>query len=348
MNLILMMTLVFSATANAEQSNITVGGFVKANYRIVSGDLAYQHSWAGSSSFSEDQERTQFSAQESRLNVLFNSEDTIAFAEIDFSNSSQGNPVISNSYSPRLRHFYLKYKNLLAGQTWSTFVNTSTYAETADLGGPLVGETLIRQAQIRYSYNNWQFSLENPYTYGTKRNSENSDWIDTGKDFVPDFIVRYNFDGDWGNISISSLLRYLDPSESKELGAGFSIAAKLMTFGNDDIRIQINYGNLGRYVGTAAAKDIVDGQKETSKSGMFAYRHIWTKDSRSTVFWGHTSTDVEKINRDHWGINYFTDFNSKLTVGIELGRFDINDGNKYRVYKNGFSNYAQMTIMYKI
>ncbi|HRX75579.1 MAG TPA: DcaP family trimeric outer membrane transporter, partial [Hyphomonas sp.] len=53
------------------------------------------------------------------------------YIEMDFLGSGQGNELVSNSYSPRLRRAYMKYGNWLAGQEWSTFQNTSAIPESA-------------------------------------------------------------------------------------------------------------------------------------------------------------------------------------------------------------------------
>lgn len=334
--------------------DVELGGFIKMNARYVSGDVEFQDLWTGGGSISEPTKRTQFSAQESRLNLTISSEEVKSFIEMDFVGSSQGNPVISNSYSPRLRHAFIEYQDVMAGQTWSTLVNTSAFAETADLGGPLVGQAMVRQALIRYTHNDWQFALENPYTYGTDAVTESNDssqqeWIDTRNDYVPDLIVRYNKKGDWGNISASGIIRYLDPVDTQQLSKGISVAGKFRTFGKDDLRLQLHYGHLGRYVGTDAAKDIIDGELETTLSAMMAYRHFWTHRLRSTVFIGHTTTEIERTRRNHFGANIFTNLTPELSVGFEVGQYAIND--KSPSYSNelvdtGQSQYAQLSMQY--
>lgn len=333
--------------------NVELGGFLKMNARHVSGDIVFQDSWTGGGSVSDPTKRTQFSAQESRLNLGVSSSEVTGFIEMDFVGSAQGNPVISNSYSPRLRHAFIEYQDVIAGQTWSTLVNTSAFAETADLGGPLVGQAMVRQALIRYSYQDWQFSLENPYTYGTNAFNNNAatqqEWIDTRNDYVPDLIVRYNKSGDWGNISASGVIRYLDPGNTQEISSGLSIAGKLRTFGRDDLRLQLHYGHLGRYVGTDAAKDIINGEVETTLSAMIAYRHFWGHRLRSTLFFGHTATEVEQTRRQHIGVNIFTNLTPELTLGFEIGQYAIND--KSPSYNdlsvsNGHSEYAQLSMQF--
>lgn len=364
---LLALSLFFIPFSPLYGTELQMGGFIKANARYVEGNLKFQDSWTGGGSFADNTKRTQFSAQESRVNMTITSNEVQAFAEIDFVGSAQGNPIISNSYSPRLRHAFISYQGVTAGQTWSTLVNTSTFAETADLGGPLVGQAMIRQALVRYDTAHWQFALENPYTYGTQAPEQASAqtkfateltsteplWIDTNHDYLPDMIVRYNQSGDWGNVSISGLLRYLDSADTAQWGGGTSIAAKIHSIGKDDLRIQLHYGHLGRYVGTDAARDITDGQLENSLSVMFAYRHFWTQHTRSSIFYGHTSTKVEQTDRSHFGVNLFTNLTQSLTLGAEIGRYQMQDNITYLVptvsqprATQGVANYAQVSLQF--
>ncbi|WOT04917.1 DcaP family trimeric outer membrane transporter [Shewanella youngdeokensis] len=337
-------------------SEFHFGGFIKANARHIDGNIAFQDSWTGGGSVTDPAKRSQFSATESRLNIGVTHGGVKGFIEVDFAGSSQGNAIISNSYSPRLRHAFIKHQEVTVGQTWSTLVNTSTFAETADLGGPLVGQAMVRQALVRYQSEHWQFALENPYTYGTQTLSDTAkttgfEWIDTSNDYVPDAILRFDQQGDWGNVSVASLLRYLDPSSSAKLAVGVSVAAKLRTFGKDDLRIQLHYGNLGRYVGTDAARDIVNGKVETTTSAMFAYRHFWTERTRSSLFYGRTVTEVEQTDRAHIGANIFTNLTPALALGLELGRYQINDDlSAYTLQPvaQGASNYAQLSLQFHL
>lgn len=326
-------------------TDIKVGGFLKGNIRYVGGDIPYMPNWIGSGAVnSEDAKRTQMSAQESRFNAKIKKGDVSGYVEIDFVGSAQGNGVVTNSYSPRLRHAFLKYQDVTFGQTWSTIINTSTFPETADLGGPLVGEAMMRQTLLRYQYGSWKFALENPNTFGTGTDGEK---LSTSDDYVPDFIVRHDTKGDWGNISVSALMRYLDPESCKEVAFGGSISSKIMSFGKDDLRIQLHYGNLGRYVGTTAAKDIVNGELETTTSGTIAYRHFWTESTRSSLFYGRSSTEIEKTDRAQYGVNIFTNLTTELKMGLELGRYEVMDSEvSFKPNANGASNYAQFTMQF--
>lgn len=342
-----MALICLSSTPQAVEYN--VGGYIKASARTASGDIPFENFWAGSGNTGSHATKSQFSAQESRLNASFTEEDITGFVEIDFIGSAQGNGNVSNSYSPRLRHAYINYKGFTVGQAWSTMVNTSAFPETANMGGPLVGESMVRQALIRYTYNNWQFALENPNTFGTGVDGK---WLQKDEDSIPDAIVRYNLSGDWGNISFTSLIRQLTPTEdSEEMTLGGSIAGKLLIGEKNDLRFMVSHGNLGRYFATGGIQDIYQGEVETTTGGTIAYRHFFNENLRSTLFYGRSISDIQEVDRSHFGINIFTNLTPKLMLGAELGRYSVDDDiNQYlpagTLVNHCASTYGQVILQY--
>jgi hypothetical protein len=327
-----------------DDQTITFGGYIKADLRYTSGNIAARDYWIGTAGvLDESISSTKFAVNETRFNTKYVNGDVMGFIELDFYGAattggySAANEKFTNSSNPRLRHAFIKYKNLLVGQTWSTYVNTSTFAETADFGGALNAEAFIRQTQVRYTMGNFQVALENPYSYSAD-GSGNPD-----EDVIPDVVVRYNVKGDWGNVSVTGLARQLNVADSAgggtESALGYGVAGRINVFEKDDIRFQLHGGNTGRYVGVAAAQDLVGGEAEDSVSIAVAYRHFWTKDIRSTVFFGNTQTDLSDVDRTHWGVNIFKSYTKQLSFGFEIGNFEMAD-------KNADSDYAQFTAKY--
>jgi len=238
---------------------------------------------------------TQMQAKESRINFvskhnLANGSKIKTYLEMDFLGSSQGNERVSNSYSPRLRHAFFTYDNWLFGQTWTTFQNVGALPESADFLAASEGIIFGRQTQIRYTNGNFQFSLENPETTITPNGGGAR--IVNNSDTVPDFIVRYNLKGNWGNMSAALLARQLayedgaNKINESTSALGLSLTGKFM-LGKDDIRWNINTGSgMGRYVGLNTANGAVinaTGSLEAidSTSGSVAYRHHWNERWRS-------------------------------------------------------------------
>jgi hypothetical protein len=146
----------------------------------------------------------------------------------------------SNGTQFRLRHAYGRWGNLLAGQTWSNFIDLRSYPETVDFN-PTGDVTLIRQTQLRYTLplggSSLAFSVENPESLSglppsqTLSNGGHNDF-----DRVPDIVVNWTWNGEKAHISArAATMEYrndlhsqrgyaLGLSGSSRLGAGTLVA----------------------------------------------------------------------------------------------------------------------------
>jgi hypothetical protein len=233
---------------------------------------------------------------------LSNGEAVSAVLEFDFQTTPNGDDRISNSYSPRVRHAYLKYNSWLIGQTWSTFQDVRTLPDSLDFIGATDGTVFARQALIRYSMGGFEISLENPETTATPYGGGGRIIADDSA--VPDLAARYTFNQDWGHIAIAGLVRQLR-YENKQGGsnidtsatsAGVSVTSKIF-FGKDDLRLMATAGSgLGRYVALNAANGaVLDANDELQSIDSYAvsiaYRHLWDSQWRSTFGYSVFSAD---------------------------------------------------------
>ena len=331
-----------------EDSSITFGGYVKVDTRYVSGNIQASDYWYGCGTvLAEDASNFGVAVNESRLTTKYVHGDVTAYIGMDFYGGAvkgNGNEVISNSSNIRLRQAFIKYNNILVGQAWTTFQNTSSLAESADFGGPLVASAFIRQGQIRYTMGGLQVSIENPETYGGNRPAAGF-----RNDNGPDLIAKYTFKGDWGNVSVSGLARQLQSTSGNEESAlGYGIAGRINTVGKDDFRFQLHGGNVGRYIGVVASTDMVGEEVEDTTSVMVAYRHFWNKDLRSSVFYGNTTTDLTNRDRTHWGINLFKNVTKHLSYGVEIGQFEMANADDLTGGIGADSMYGQFSVKYGI
>lgn len=313
-----------------DKDKVSFGGYVKVDARYVDGDVAYRPFWIGSGTkLDESASKFNLFANETRFNMKYTHGDVTGFIEMDFW-GGQGNEIVSNSAHPRLRHAFVKYKDILAGQTWSTLMNTSAIPESADFAGATTGLVFIRQTQMRYTMGNFQVSIENPETWGGDNTDESA----------PDVVARYNLKGDWGSVSFSGLGRQLNTaSGASETAFGVSVAGRIKTVGKDDFRFQIHKGELGRYVGVAFTKDVVGEEVEDITAYLAAYRHFWNESLRTTILYGRAEADVSGADRSQWSINLFKNLTPKLAVGAEVGQFIMDD-------QDADSVYAQMSLKY--
>jgi len=223
-----------------------------------------------------------------------------SYIEIDFMvlEPPNADERISNSYSPRMRHAFIEFDKWLFGQTWSTFQNVASLPETVDFIGNTDAGIFVRQPQVRYTWENWQFSLENPETTVTggatgRIVADDNEW--------PDFVGRYNYKNKDLSLVGAVLLRQLTYNngttiDDSTVSWGVSFTGKYM-INKDDIRFGINVGSgMGRYIGLNVANGaVVDANNKLEaidSTGLFAsYRHLWNQKWRSNFTYSRIDID---------------------------------------------------------
>ncbi|WOJ93842.1 DcaP family trimeric outer membrane transporter [Congregibacter variabilis] len=283
--------------------------------------------------------------------------------ELDFILSGQGDERVSNSFSSRIRHAYLKWdyapeQSLLAGQAWSTFFNVGALPDLLDFVGP-VGTVFERQPMIRWTNGPWQLAVENQTT---RVNLPQGGSRIGDAQLMPDLVARYDgklSDLSWSLAAIGRQLSYEErPSASieggsdEQFGYGLSLAGK-WNLGRNDLRFMASYGDaLGRYMGLNAFNDgYIDTNGKISTidqwGGFIAYRHYWTDQWRSNVSisasqasnpssadFAATGTLAKSYRSMHVNLNYLPA--PKLQLGGELmyGVKELEnglDGDMYRL-----------------
>jgi len=286
-----------SAQEESGKTTFKFGGYIKADFL----NTWYQNGDVGETSplrdfhlpsqipvaASEQNFDLDYHVKESRFN--FDVETQVlgknihGFIEMDFLMSKAGDEKVSNSFNPRLRHAYFEWDRLLIGQTWSTFM-VVVVPDEIDFAGAMDGLVFIRQPQVRYKAGNWWFAVENPETTITEYME--SDPKVTDSEILPDFIVRRNSGGDWGNWSISAIGRTLhkrDSVRNSTIGFGITTGGKLKVGSRNDIRIVATYGQgLGRYISAGflpgASRESIGTLKPINTvNGYIAYNHFWAQ-----------------------------------------------------------------------
>lgn len=234
---------------------------------------------------------TDFTAESSRFyfstSTPWGDDAVKAHLELDFLGSAQGNELVSSSYAPRLRRAYVSYGNWLAGQDWSTFQNTSAIPESASFLILSDGMIFVRQAQIRYTNGPWQIALENPNTTTVNAGLQDANTI-------PDIVARYNWKGNFGNISLAGIARQLrietgGGNNEDAIGYGLSLSGQWKVGARDDIRFNVmGGGGIGRYAGLAAGREAAlspSGELEAIPAfgGLVAWRHPFGKTARFNI-----------------------------------------------------------------
>jgi hypothetical protein len=286
---------------------------------------------------SADDITADFQARETRINFRADTKtaggDSItAFIEMDFFTHGDGNEVVSNSYSPRLRHAFIKYNKWTFGQTWSTFQDVAALPEALDFVGPAESTTFIRQSMVRYTTGGLELAVENPQTFVVSGTRDRST--------MPDLIGRYTFKfGDNGSyLKVAGLYRSLKiqapgagGSQIDESGYGISASTKIMFGGGADLRAMVTVGDgVGRYVGLGFVPDgYVDGASIATADVMAAFvalRVPFGNGWRSNIMYGTTDIDYDNdlsaVGLNDTGssfhVNLIKNVLPKLDVGAEL------------------------------
>jgi hypothetical protein len=266
----------------------------------------------------------------------------------------------------RLRHAYLQYRELIVGQTWSTFSDPDNDVEDLDFEG-LNAENVTRQAQVRYSRAlrddlRLAVALEFPTASITGGQSVNQ---------VPDVVGRVRWRRAKGYLQGALVLRQIrgelesQPNVTQSaLGWGISASGVVPVpkWGEKDrLVFQFNGGKgVARYINdlnSLGGQDAIfvpstEELRPLSAWGLFVdYEHHWeTGDNllgldlalpelRSSLIWGYV--DVTNLaeqpgdayNRTHRvGLNLVFSPIPRLDVGSQFiyGTRENKDGSKGR------------------
>ena len=252
----------------------------------------------GPTAGANERNQVKLHARQSRFNIKTSTPtglgDLTTFVEFDLFGVS-GNESVSNSNGLRVRHAYGTLGHLLVGQTWTTFSDVDTYAETVDFGGP-AGVIFARQAQVRWTQpfagGQWAVALENPETVVSL---PAGDTFRADDDRFPDIAGNIKFDTSWGKYSIAALARQIrvdsasaPASRDQKWGGALGVNGVIPLFTSDDVRISAYYGNaIGRYSVGFFTDGILDTDSHLVLLRQWlataAYRHFWNANLRSTI-----------------------------------------------------------------
>jgi len=185
----------------------------------------------------------------------------------------------------RLRHAYARYGALLAGQTWTTFMDELNIPPTIDfehaLATPLVRQGLVRVTTAVSPGGELAFALEesDPVVLNPTAipGAVEKAW--------PDLTTRYRLTGRRGHIQLSGFLGQTrfrntagDPREVT-IG-GVLLSARLQLFEADAASLELVYGpGVGRYRGDASASlDSTGHLRTVDLAGLtIGYQHRWSE-----------------------------------------------------------------------
>jgi len=278
------------------------------------------------------------------------------FLEMDFFDEG--------SYSPRLRHAYVVYGNLLIGQTWTTIAELSSLPFTIDFGA---GDALFgtRTAQIRWQQQvnsnwNWAVGLEQLQTSGIYNPAGLPGSANTQ---LPVFAARLTHERKNGVRTLAALVQQLnwdgegsgfDPSAT---GWALVFAGRHNLFHRDYFTWNMAYGDgtadtIMALTGSEANAVLTPEGRLVTRQGYsvaLGYGHKWTDTLSSNL--AYAWTDLEDIGErapdaiQSGGVGHLNLVwmpSKQLSTGIELiwGRRENADG------ANGNATRIQTMVKY--
>lgn len=301
--------------------SVKIGGYVKADAIIDFDPIGNEQLFVTNAIPTDGEDpnfdtRTHFHARQTRINVDARKADTPygpfqAFVEVDFFGSG-GNEIVTNSYGLRMRHAYGILGPVLAGQTWTTFMDPAALPQLLDFEGPN-GQTFVRQAQLRYTREfaagaSVALALENPESDVLNAAGER-----INRDELPDAVLRLRWERDWGHLQAGGLFRQISVSspviDDQEFGWGANLSGKIKVplGAKDNAFFQLNGGDgIGRYIfdiaGSSADAVVVPAgdsiQTLTAWGGFLGYQHWWSGELRSSLVYSRVEVDVEDYQPD--------------------------------------------------
>jgi hypothetical protein len=350
---------------------IRIGGFVKVNVvasldpigtddRFIAGSIPVPYDGGGST-------QSKINASQSRLNIDLRDNTPQgpfrAFIEGDF----DGDNGSGNGENLRLRHAFGQYRSLLAGKTWTAFMDRESIPEDLDFEG-INGQILVRHAQLRFFPSigkDWDliFSIE-----------DSSPEIGNGSGVskIPDIVasVRRTWYERW-HVKTAVLFRNLDADcddclsgggdSSQAWGLTISGKTAVKTWDDrDNFIFQVSYGEgYSHYVNDLNSTDVPDavfniatGKLSTlpAFAAYVAVQKWWTESSRSNFNLGYVEVDNEDFqDPDEYKrtvramVNYIWSPTARVDVGGEVlvGKRDNVDG------RDGRATQIQFALTYR-
>ena len=329
-------------------SLITIGGYVKF-------DLIHDLDPINSPNFFDvskiptdgsEGTNTHLQANETRLSIDFKTpagkSNLRAFIEGDF---------YGTSGAFRLRHAFVEIGGrLLAGQSWSNFIDENIIPPTLDFEKP-TAYAFVRHPLIRYKFPTGRKSyigiaLEEPYI-----NVQTPAQPGKMESYLPDFTARYRYTSNWGHIQLSgfaAVVRFRPSSGSTESTGiyGVNLSGRINFLKKDYFIYQVIAGpGISRYrSGKFAAPDANDQLEPISGIGYTAgIRHYWSPAFSSLVLANYGTEDNlssqpgSDIKSAFYGaVNLIWQFHKSAFAGIEYlhgirTNFDDAEGKANRI-----------------
>lgn len=295
---------------------LQIGGYVKTDFLYDLKPAGNTDAFVPSSipvGPGADVQNANFHARQSRFNFDFRTPlaggNARTFLEFDFFGSN-------GPTTPRLRHLYGQFRNILVGLTYSNFTDPDALPDTLDFAGPN-GGVKTRNVQLRYSAvltkrSTIRVSVEKPVSDVLSRRVDIA--IDPSSP-APDLSASWRYEVDRGHLQVSSIYRWIAATANESrtasvFGWGVGATSGFRTFDRDNVVLEFTFGRgIGRYIDDTSGQG-VDAALESIQNPVpkalpaigisAAYQHYWARQLRSTATFGYASVENTSFQADNF------------------------------------------------
>ena len=299
---------------------------------------------------------TRLSAGQSKMQFMTSTqleEDSVdTIMEWDWFNSD-------NSSDFHLTQIWAEYKGLGGGQTFSVFMDISTFPNTLEYWGPN-SMVFVRQPQVRYTLplsegQRLAFAVEKPNSSLSGLSA-----TETAHNTLPDFTAHWRLESGESHLQVAGILRQLafeDTNEDLEttLGYGLNVTGNWQFTEADKLSASFTVGEgIGRYVNDTSWGNYTDsagnsrGQNNDAVVinneltalpliGFYAFfDHAWTQTLNTNIGYGYLEVDNENAqavdafkSSSFAVVNVLYQLAKSVTIGTELqwGDYEEKGGN---------------------
>ncbi len=293
---------------------------------------------------------TRLHARQTRLNLDFRhaSElgDVQVFTEGDFFGSG-------NTF--RLRHGYGRVGPVLAGQTWSTFMDEVILPDLVDFENP-TGALLTRRGLLRWTQSlpvmaglEYSVAIEDP-------SPAFSSAAGTFENALPDFIGRLRLQDDTAHAQLAGFVTRarFDPvvgADSEAVAWGFSLSATIKLLESDKVMGQVSGGDGIERFRNGQSYDLDASGALIAVPALSWYvccEHAWSKQVKSVFAYSRAEVDTPTVapaslrSTDYLAANILWTPVERLRLGFEYlhGVREDQDGSE------GVANRLQFAVWY--
>ena len=289
---------------------IKVGGYTKLDVIHDWQDVGNRYKFATNTIAvpTDDRRQTTLHARESRLFLDARSDldglPTRVYVEGDFFGDGNGF---------ELRHAYGEWGGLLAGQTWTTFMDLSSRPHTLDFEGP-DAELFIRNPMLRWTQPvgaGWSYAVAIEQASQQLSGPGGAPLPGAAVTRLPDFTAHIRHERDGWHGQLATVLRQIsfeaDPAAAAAATAaddetfGFGVALSGHTrLGDPGRRLmgQVSYGEGYAYYNQSLRGSDSDAvytpaglEALTAFTAVLGYEHDWSERWTSTVAWSMARVD---------------------------------------------------------